>query len=259
VWANRTEMEMLGFSREELYRPSHCGVSCQPAADRKHLQRLTNRETLLDWRSAAAPQGRLRRHVIINSNVLWDGDRFVHTRCFTRDITERRRARHGSRPLPEKPEHRAKNVLATVQATVISPSPTRRKVSSRPSPAASRLWRMSTRCSWSRVGRERAAHLVTQELSPYCRDGDTRARIDGTHVLLEPNAAQAIAVCLHELATRRPSTALCVARRSCPHRMVACDGQAAHPALDRGERPRGRATDAPRVRNARDGENVRSP
>jgi PAS domain S-box-containing protein len=30
--------------------------------------------------------------VLINSNVKWEDDRFVHTRCFTRDITERKRA-----------------------------------------------------------------------------------------------------------------------------------------------------------------------
>ena len=43
--------------------------------------------------------------------------------------------------------------------------------------------------------------LVEQELSPYCQDGETRARIDGPSSVLEPNAAQAIAVSLHELAT----------------------------------------------------------
>jgi PAS domain S-box-containing protein len=30
--------------------------------------------------------------VLISSNVMWEDDRFVHTRCFTRDITERKRA-----------------------------------------------------------------------------------------------------------------------------------------------------------------------
>jgi two-component sensor histidine kinase len=43
--------------------------------------------------------------------------------------------------------------------------------------------------------------LVTQELSPYCGDGETRARIDGPTLLLEPNTAQSLAIALHELAT----------------------------------------------------------
>jgi anti-sigma regulatory factor (Ser/Thr protein kinase) len=43
--------------------------------------------------------------------------------------------------------------------------------------------------------------LVRQELSPYSREGKERTRIDGPMVMLKPDAAQAIAVALHELAT----------------------------------------------------------
>ena len=54
------------------------------------------------------------------------------------------------------------------------------------------------------IGRTLTANLrnlVVQELSPYCQGGETRARIEGPKLLLEPNTAQAIAVTLHELAT----------------------------------------------------------
>jgi hypothetical protein len=43
--------------------------------------------------------------------------------------------------------------------------------------------------------------LISEELSPYCRQGDGRAQIVGTNVALEPMAAQSIAIVLHELAT----------------------------------------------------------
>jgi two-component sensor histidine kinase len=43
--------------------------------------------------------------------------------------------------------------------------------------------------------------IATQELAPYSVKDKTRVRMDGPQVLLEPNAAQAIAVILHELAT----------------------------------------------------------
>jgi two-component sensor histidine kinase len=43
--------------------------------------------------------------------------------------------------------------------------------------------------------------LVTQELSPYSRERDGQARIEGPQLTVEPDAAQAIAVTLHELAT----------------------------------------------------------
>ena len=45
------------------------------------------------------------------------------------------------------------------------------------------------------------SNIVTQELAPYSEKAEKRVRIDGPQVLLEPNAAQAIAVTLHELAT----------------------------------------------------------
>ncbi len=32
------------------------------------------------------------REVLINTNVLWESGQFIHTRCFTRDITERKQA-----------------------------------------------------------------------------------------------------------------------------------------------------------------------
>jgi two-component sensor histidine kinase len=43
--------------------------------------------------------------------------------------------------------------------------------------------------------------LAKQELLPYCQDGETRVRIDGPTLVLEPDSAQTIAVTLHELAT----------------------------------------------------------
>jgi PAS domain S-box-containing protein len=44
--------------------------------------------------------------VLINSNVMWEEDRFVHTRCFTRDITERKQA--------EEELHESRRQLETV-------------------------------------------------------------------------------------------------------------------------------------------------
>jgi two-component sensor histidine kinase len=43
--------------------------------------------------------------------------------------------------------------------------------------------------------------IATQELAPYSEKSKTRVRIEGPQVLLEPDAAQTIAVILHELAT----------------------------------------------------------
>jgi two-component sensor histidine kinase len=43
--------------------------------------------------------------------------------------------------------------------------------------------------------------IAAQELAPYMATNTKSVRMDGPQVLLEPNAAQSIAVALHELAT----------------------------------------------------------
>jgi two-component sensor histidine kinase len=43
--------------------------------------------------------------------------------------------------------------------------------------------------------------LVTEELSPYCSEGASRADVDGPDLVLEPQSAQSIAMVLHELTT----------------------------------------------------------
>ena len=50
------------------------------------------------------------------------------------------------------------------------------------------------------IGAELSA-IARQELAPYFEEGETRARINGPQILLEPNVAQSVAVILHELAT----------------------------------------------------------
>ena len=50
------------------------------------------------------------------------------------------------------------------------------------------------------VGADFAA-IAARELAPYAETGTARARIDGPSVSLNPDAAQTMAVALHELAT----------------------------------------------------------
>jgi two-component sensor histidine kinase len=104
--------------------------------------------------------------------------------------------------LAREAEHRAKNVLATVQATVHlshadTPDGLKHAIAGRIQ-ALANVHALFVQSRWS--GAELHS-LVTQELSPYCQDGETRARIDGPNLLLEPSTAQTIAVTLHELAT----------------------------------------------------------
>jgi two-component sensor histidine kinase len=104
--------------------------------------------------------------------------------------------------LAREAEHRSKNLLATVQATVslsqsATPEGLKKAIEGRIL-ALANVNSLFVETRW--IGAELSA-IAMQELSPYSEVCDQRVRIDGPQVLLEPNTAQVVAVSLHELAT----------------------------------------------------------
>jgi two-component sensor histidine kinase len=119
-----------------------------------------------------------------------------------RDITDRKRTEAQLAILAREAEHRAKNVLASVQATVhLSQSDTPAGLKAAIEGRIQALANVHALFVQSRWTGADLRDLVTQELSPYSQNEGTRTRIDGPSVLLEPDAAQSVAVILHELAT----------------------------------------------------------
>ncbi len=119
-----------------------------------------------------------------------------------RDITERMRKDARIATLAREAEHRTKNILAAVQATVNlshsdTPDGLKRAIEGRIQ-ALANVHGLLVKARWA--GGELSS-IAAQELAPYLGEDKARARIDGPHVLLAPNTAQAIAVTLHELAT----------------------------------------------------------
>jgi len=119
-----------------------------------------------------------------------------------RDITERKRNEARISTLAREAEHRTKNILATVQATVrLTPSDTAddlKSIIAGRIQALANAHTLFVQSGWTGAD---LRELVTQELSPYCQGVETRAHVEGPQLLLEPYAAQTIAVALHELAT----------------------------------------------------------
>jgi len=92
-WANAAEMEMLGYSPEE-YIGHHIGefhadepVICDI------LKRVASGEKLYGYEARLKCKDGSIKHVLIDSSVLWEDGNFIHTQSFTRDITEKVRAR----------------------------------------------------------------------------------------------------------------------------------------------------------------------
>jgi two-component sensor histidine kinase len=119
-----------------------------------------------------------------------------------RDITERNQSAKQIATLAREVEHRAKNLLATVQATVhLSESDTPEGLKAAIEGRIMALASVNALFGQSRWTGADLYSLVTQELKPYRQGHEARVRIDGPHLILEPNTAQPIAMTVHELAT----------------------------------------------------------
>jgi PAS domain S-box-containing protein len=119
-----------------------------------------------------------------------------------RNITDLKRSQMQIINLAREAEHRTKNILATVLATVrLSHSDTSDDLKQLIEGRITALAKVHTLFVKSRWLGAELHGLVTQELLAYIGERDARVRIDGPAVMLEPSTAQTTAISLHELAT----------------------------------------------------------
>jgi PAS domain S-box-containing protein len=136
------------------------------------------------------------------SPVKDDDGKIVGASKIARDITEQKRSQEQIATLAREAEHRSKNLLATVQATVrLSQSETpgglKQAIEGRIQSLAN-VHSLFVKTRW--IGADLST-IAAQELAPYSEKNQRRVLINGPPVLLEPDVAQAIGVTLHELAT----------------------------------------------------------
>lgn len=97
IWANQTELDLLGYTREEYIGHSITEFHADPLVIEKILTRLLGGETLRDHEARLRCKDGSVRHVVINSNALFEDGKLVYIRCFTRDFTERKKAENALR------------------------------------------------------------------------------------------------------------------------------------------------------------------
>ena len=88
---NRAELDLLGYSRQEYVGHHIADFHADQPVITDILRRLSDRETLRDYEARMLCKDGSIRHVLIDSSSLWEDGRFIHSRCFTRDITDRKR------------------------------------------------------------------------------------------------------------------------------------------------------------------------
>ena len=160
-----------------------------------------------------------RREYNVEYRIIRPGGelRWVETRCFLSfgggghphrvvgvsiDITDRKRVEEQQRTLLAELDHRVKNALATVSAVVSQTGQGSRSVADFVAALGGRIRSMATSHEllssrrWQGVS---LTELVRRELAPYATRYNNE--INGPSILLKPEAGQAMAVVLHELAT----------------------------------------------------------
>ena len=90
--ANRAELELLGYSREEYVGRPIADFHADEDVICDILHRLQAGEQLHEYPARLKCKNGSIKDVLIDSSVMFRDSEFVHTRCFTRDVTERRRA-----------------------------------------------------------------------------------------------------------------------------------------------------------------------
>ncbi|MDP2054183.1 MAG: PAS domain S-box protein, partial [Acidobacteriota bacterium] len=89
--ANRAELDLLGYAVDEYVGHHIAEFHVDREVIDDILRRLRAGERVRDREARMRCKDGSFRHVTIDSSVLWEDGRFIHTRCFTRDVTEQKR------------------------------------------------------------------------------------------------------------------------------------------------------------------------
>lgn len=84
IWANPADYEPLGYSHEEYIGHHITEFHADPDTISDILARLGRDEKLQEYPARLLAKDGSIRKVLIDSSVLWENGRFVHTQCFTR-------------------------------------------------------------------------------------------------------------------------------------------------------------------------------
>jgi PAS domain S-box-containing protein len=89
VWANRAELDMLGYEPDEYIGHHIAEFHLDREVILSILDKLQRGEALYDQPARLRCKDGSVKHVLLHSNALIEDGELIHTRCFTRDVTER--------------------------------------------------------------------------------------------------------------------------------------------------------------------------
>jgi PAS domain S-box-containing protein len=87
---NQTELDLLGYSRDEYVGHHVSEFHVDPDASADMLRRLAANERIRDYPAAMRCKDGSIKHVLIDSSAMWRDGEFIHSRCVTHDVTDRK-------------------------------------------------------------------------------------------------------------------------------------------------------------------------
>lgn len=109
---NQTELDMLGYKRDEYVGRHIAEFHADEAAIADILRRLTSGEALRDREARMRCKDGAIKDILISSNAFRENGVLIHTRCFTRDVTDRKAA--------EADQARLAAIVSTSDEAIIS-------------------------------------------------------------------------------------------------------------------------------------------
>jgi PAS domain S-box-containing protein len=92
LWANRAEMDLLGYDYGEYVGHPIAAFHADRNVSADMLARLSRGEALQDYEARLRAQDGTIKHVLIDSKACFHDGKFIQARGFTRDVTQRRKA-----------------------------------------------------------------------------------------------------------------------------------------------------------------------
>lgn len=87
IYANQSELEILGYHRDEYVGHHSSEFQMDKNVFEDMMERLSRREILKNY--PARVQGKNGvKYILYNSSVYEENGKFIHTRCFATDIDE---------------------------------------------------------------------------------------------------------------------------------------------------------------------------
>jgi PAS domain S-box-containing protein len=89
LWANPAQLKLLGYAADEYIGHQLTDFYVERKRFEEFWDRLMHGESIYDFQAALRCKDGSVKHVLIHSSGLWEDGKFLYTRCFIRDVTER--------------------------------------------------------------------------------------------------------------------------------------------------------------------------